>query len=172
MTTAVETGPWQLDPTASTVVVRHRTMWGLVTVKVRFGTVAGRGEVLADGTATGTVTVAADSLDSRNGGRDKHLRSADFLDTGTHPEIVLTVRGAGPLAADGTVPVSGELTVRGVAQPQDLVARVTGAEDGAVTLETEFTVDRERFGMTWNQLGMVRGPATVVATLRFTRTEA
>ncbi len=31
MTAAVETGLWQLDPTASTVGLRHRTLWGLVT---------------------------------------------------------------------------------------------------------------------------------------------
>lgn len=172
MTDAVETGLWQLDPTASTVVVRHRTMWGLETVKVRFGTVAGRGEVLADGTATGTVTIGADSLGSGNGTRDKHLRSADFFGTEQYPEIVFAVGGAGPLAADGTVPVGGELTVRGVTRPQDLTARLTGADPGAVTLETEFTVDREQFGMSWNRLGIMRGRATVTATLRFTRAEA
>lgn len=172
MTDAVETGLWQLDPTASTVVVRHRTMWGLETVKVRFGTVAGSGEVLADGTATGTVTIGADSLGSGNGTRDKHLRSADFLGTEQYPEIVFAVGGAGPPAADGTVPVGGELTVRGVTRPQDLTARLTGADPGAVTLETEFTVDREQFGMSWNRLGIMRGLATVTATLRFTRAEA
>jgi hypothetical protein len=30
-------------------------------------------------------------------------------------------------------------------------------------------VDRERFGMAWNQFGMIRGHATVTASLRFTR---
>ncbi|MHB9858432.1 YceI family protein [Streptomyces sp. YIM S03343] len=172
MTVAVETGLWQLDPTASTVAVRHRTMWGLVTVKGGFGTVGGRGEVQADGSATGTVTIGAASLDTRNGKRDKHLRSADFFDAEQHPEIVFAVRTAGPLTEEGTVPVGGELTVRGITRPQDLTARVTGADTGAVTLETEFTVDREQFGMSWNQLGMLRGLTTVVATLRFTRAEA
>ena len=171
MTAAVETGLWQLDPTASTVAVRHRTLWGLVNVKGTFGTVGGRGEVLPDGSATGTVTLAAASLNTKNAKRDTHLRYSEFFDADQHPEITFAVRGA-ELAEDGTVRVSGELTVRGVSRPQDLTARLTGADAGALTLETEFTVDREQFGMSWNQLGMLRGPTTVAAVLRFTRADA
>ena len=44
MTVTVETGLWQLDPTASTVAVRHKSVWGLVTVRGTFTGVTGRGE--------------------------------------------------------------------------------------------------------------------------------
>ncbi|MEU8028234.1 YceI family protein [Streptomyces sp. NPDC049099] len=169
MTVAVQTGTWQLDSAASTVALRHKTLWGLVTVKGAFTAVTGAGEVRPDGSATGTVTVDAASLDTRHAKRDTHLRSADFLDAGTHPEITFAVRGADRLAGDG-VRITGRLTVRGVSRPVSLTAHLTGASADAVTLEAEFTVDREQFGMGWNQLGMMRGLTTVTAGLRFTRT--
>ncbi|MFE1193422.1 YceI family protein [Streptomyces olivaceoviridis] len=168
MTVAVETGRWQLDPTASTVGLRHKTMWGLVTVKGTFTRVGGTGEVRPDGSATGTVTLDAASLDTKNAKRDVHLRSADFFDAERHPEITFTVRGADRLD-DDTVRVAGQLTVRGVSRPLSLTARLTGVSAGALTLETEFGVDREQFDMGWNRLGMIRGLTTITAALRFTR---
>lgn len=168
MTVAVETGLWQLDPSASTVVLQHRTMWGLVNVKGTFTGVAGQGEVAADGTAGGTITLDVASLDTKNGKRDTHLRSADLFDAANHPEITFVVDRAEP-GEDGTVQVSGVLTVRGNSRPLSFPAKLTGADAGAPTLNAEFVVDRAEFGMGWNQLGMLRGLTTVTTTLRFTR---
>ncbi|MFB6937859.1 YceI family protein [Streptomyces sp. HUAS 31] len=171
MTVAVETGTWQLDSTASTVALRHRTMWGLVTVKGTFAAVAGDGEVRSDGSAVGTITLDATSLDTRSAKRDEHLRSADFFDTANHPEITFSVRSA-ELRDGEEVRIVGQLTVRGISRPKSVTARLVGADDKSLTLEAEFTVDREQFGMGWNQLGMMRGLTTVTGTLRFTRTTA
>ncbi|MET9565220.1 YceI family protein [Streptomyces tauricus] len=168
MTVAVETGLWQLDAVRSAVAIKHKTMWGLVTVKGTFGGVAGEGEVLPDGTARGTVTVDAGSLDTKNGKRDEHLRGADFFDAERHPTLVFAVRGA-VVRADDSVVIDGELTVRGVSRPQAVTATVTESSADAVTLAAEFTVDREQFNLGWNQLGMIRGLTTVTSTLRFTR---
>ncbi|WP_031169076.1 YceI family protein [Streptomyces durhamensis] len=171
MTVAVETGTWQLDPAASTVGLRHKTFWGLVTVKGAFATVAGSGEVGPDGSATGTVTLDAASLDTGHTKRDTHLRSADFLDTDNHPEITFAVRGADRLDGD-QARIAGQLTVRGVSRPLSVTARLSDATADALTLETEFSVDRDQFGMGWNQLGMMRGLTAVTARLRFTRVQA
>lgn len=168
MTVAVETGTWQLDAAASTVGLKHRTMWGLVTVKGTFASFAGAGEVGPGGSATGTLTLDVTSLDTKNAKRDTHLRGADFFDAENHPEITYAVRAA-ELRDGGTVQVSGQLTVRGISRPHGLTARVTRADADAVTLDTEFTVDRAEFGLDWNQMGMMRGLATVTATLRFVR---
>ncbi|MFC9925855.1 YceI family protein [Streptomyces sp. NPDC127190] len=169
MTVAVETGTWQLDPTASTVGLRHKTYWGLATVQGTFATVAGSGVVQPDGSATGTLTLDVASLDTKSAKRDEHLRSADFFDAGRHPEITLAVDSAERQDGD-RVRFSGRLTVRGVAKPVSFTARLSDASAGALTLETEFTVDRERFGVGKNPLGMMSGPTTVTAALRFTRT--
>lgn len=171
MTVAVETGTWQLDATASTVGIKHKTMWGLVTVKGVFAAVTGQGEVRPDGSAVGTLTLDAASVDTKNAKRDKHLKSADFFDVENHPEITFAVRSA-ELQDGDKVHVIGQLTARGISRPQSFTARLVGADADGLTLDAEFSVDREHFGMGWNQLGMIRGLTMVTATLRFTRTAA
>lgn len=171
MTVAVETGTWQLDTVASTVGIKHKTMWGLVTVKGSFGAVSGQGEVRADGSAVGTITLTVASLDTKNAKRDTHLKGADFFDADNHPEITFAVRSA-ELRDGDKVHVVGQLTARGISRPQTLTARLTGADADALTLDAEFSVDRDHFGLGWNQLGMIRGLTTVTTTLRFTRTAA
>ncbi|MFF4032702.1 YceI family protein [Streptomyces sviceus] len=171
MTVAVETGTWQLDRTATTVALKHRTMWGLVAVKGSFSTVDGQGEVRPDGSAVGTVTLDAASLDTKNAKRDAHLRGSDFFDVENHPEITFAVRSA-ELRDGDQVHVVGQLTARGVSRPQSFTARLVDASADAVTLQAEFSVDREQFGLGWNQLGMIRGLTTVTASLRFTRSAA
>jgi polyisoprenoid-binding protein YceI len=146
-------------------------MWGLVTVKGAFTSVTGQGEVRPDGTATGSVTLDAASLDTKNAKRDAHLRSDHFFAADQFPAILFDVRTATRGGGD-TVTVDGRLTVRGITRPQSVTATVTRTEPDAVTLTTEFTVDRGEFGLTWNQLGMMRGLTTVTATLRFQRTAA
>ncbi len=130
-----------------------------------------RGAVLRDGSATGTLTLDAASLDTKHAKRDKHLHGADFFDAENHPEITFAVRGA-ELRDGDTVDVNGQLTVRGISRPTTLTARLTDADADALTLDAEFTVDRDQFGLDWNQMGMMRGLTTVTATLRFTRTPA
>ncbi|MCT9143873.1 YceI family protein [Streptomyces violarus] len=169
MTVAVETGLWQLDTTASTVGIRHKTMWGLVTVKGGFGALSGTGEVRPDGSAAGTLTFDVASLDTGNAKRDTHLRSADFFDTDHHPEITFAARSA-ELRDGDQVHVAGQLTVRGISRPLSLTARLTDGDATGLTLDTEFSVDRDQFGLGWNQLGMIRGRTTVTAALRFVRT--
>ncbi|WP_328479220.1 YceI family protein [Streptomyces sp. NBC_00377] len=171
MTVAVETGLWQLDAGASTVALKHKSMWGLVPVKGVFATVGGGGEVSADGTVTGTLTLDAASIDTKNAKRDAHLRSADFFDVDKYPEITFALR-ASELGADGTARMSGQLTVHGISRPQAVTARVTQADADAVTLDATFTVDRQEFGITTNQLGMMGGLTTITTTLRFTRAVA
>jgi polyisoprenoid-binding protein YceI len=171
MTVAVETGKWQLDASASTVGIRHRTMWGLVTVKGAFGTVGGTGEVRPDGSAVGTLTFDVASLDTGNAKRDTHLRSEHFFDAAHHPTITFAARSA-ELRDGDRVHVAGQLTVRGITRPLSLTARVEKQDAQGLTLASEFQVDREQFGMGWNQLGMIRGRTTVTAALRFTRATA
>ncbi|MFD9460137.1 YceI family protein [Streptomyces sp. NPDC060027] len=171
MTVAIETGLWQLDPAGSTVAIAHRTMWGLVTVKGTFGGVTAEGEIRPDGRAHGVVTLDATSLDTKNAKRDEHLRGSDFFDAENNPTLAFAVDDA-VVRQDDSVDITGRLTVRGESRPQAITARVTESSTDAVSLTTEFTVDREQFGMGWNQLGMIRGRTTVTATLAFTRTPA
>ncbi|MES5818464.1 YceI family protein [Streptomyces sp. RG80] len=171
MTVAVETGTWQLDTTASTVAIKHKSIWGLITVKGAFTAVTGQGEVRPDGSAVGTLTLAVASLDTKNPKRDTHLKGPDFFDADNHPELTFAVRSA-ELRDGDKVHVIGQLTARGISRPLTLTARLTGVDADALTLDAEFSVDRNQFGMGWNQLGMIARLTTVTTTLRFTRTAA
>ncbi len=169
MTTQPTPGSWTLDPASSHIGLRHKTFWGLANVVGGFGTIEGSGAIGADGTATGRVSVDAASLDTKNAKRDKHLRSKDFFDVEAHPRIVFeatTVRSTSATSAA----VEGELTVRGQVRKLDFPAKVEAADADAVVLTGEVQIDRADFGMTWNQLGMLKSPATIDFSLRFTRT--
>jgi polyisoprenoid-binding protein YceI len=159
---------WQLDPAGSSAAIRHKTIWGLVTVRGSFTGIRGTGQIHADGSASGRIEIDAASIDTKNAKRDTHLRSADFFHADAHPQIVAEI---GPVTRldDEHAAVAGTLTVNGITRPVHLTAKLTEATDQAVTLQAETEIDRADFGMTWNQLGMVKGNAAVSVIARFTR---
>ena len=109
------TGSWILDPARSQVLLETRHTWGLLPLHGVFREVTGNGTVTAAAQVTGTITVAAGSIDTKNKRRDKDLRSAKLFDIANHPDITYTVEGAQP--ASGGVQVTGSLTVRGRTRP-------------------------------------------------------
>jgi polyisoprenoid-binding protein YceI len=160
-------GNWTLDPSRSKVALRSKSVWGLVTVKGVFGQVAGQGTVSATGDATGTITVATDSLDTKMKKRDEHLRSADFFDAASHPSITFTADQVRP--SGHGVTVTGSLTVRGTTRPLSFDAQVSSTDDREVWLDGEVQVDRTDFGLTWNQMGMASVHNAITVHAVFTR---
>lgn len=59
------------------------------------------------------VTIEAASVNTRNEGRDKHIRSADFFDAENHPTIKFQSKRV-EKAGEGLLRVVGDLTLRGV----------------------------------------------------------
>ena len=101
------------------------------------------------------VDIVAASLDTRDSGRDEHLRSADFFDVANHPTITYRSTSVRP-ASKGTWAVEGELTVAGVTRSVSLeVSFEGGAKDpwgGArIGFAATAEVNREDFGLVWNQ---------------------
>ena len=149
---AAFTGSWTLDASRSAIGLRSRSMWGLAPVKGTFREVTGSGTVAADGQVSGTVTVTAASVDTKIAKRDTHLRSADFFDTGNHPDLTVTVEGIRPSGLG--VAVTGALTVRDRTRPLSFDAAAYFQGDGEIWLDAEIHVNRADFGLTWNQMGM------------------
>src|SRR6266436_5740727 len=114
-------GSWTLDTARSEVRLKSRSMWGLAPVKGVFREVTGNGTVSAAGEVTGTITVAARSVDTKNKKRDEHLRSADFFDVARTPDITFAAEQVTP-SAEG-VTVTGTLTVAGRTRPASFTAR-------------------------------------------------
>jgi polyisoprenoid-binding protein YceI len=87
--------------------------------------------------------------------RDNHLRSGDFLDAEKYPELTFrSTRVAEPKGEK--FHLVGELTIRDVTREVTLDVEFDGVavspwgqEVVAFTASTE--IDREEFGITWNQ---------------------
>ncbi|WP_416904785.1 YceI family protein [Micromonospora echinospora] len=149
------TGVYAIDPSHSRIgfVARH----AMVT-KVRGSFNDFEGRVVFDGddpSATEvTVTIQANSIDTRNAQRDEHLRSNDFLAMETHPEITFVstaFRQTGP----DTFDLTGDLTVRGVTHPVTVPFTYEGAATDPfgnlrVGFEGSVTINRRDYGVTWN----------------------
>jgi polyisoprenoid-binding protein YceI len=160
------TGEWALDPGASSIRLTSKSM-GLFRVTGEFREVEGHGTVSPDGQVEGQLTVAAASVDTKNARRDEHLRSADFFDTDSNPDITFTVDGIRP--AGHGVAVRGWLTVRGHTRPLSFEATASGQADGEIWLDAEVPVNRADFDLTWNLLGMVSLYNVIAVHAVFTR---
>jgi len=167
-TAELSVGHWTLDAPASSVGIRNKSMWGLVTVKATFAKVSGVGETLADGSATGTLTVTAASVSSGKSKLDTHLRSVDFFDVEKFPDFTFAAERVVRKTAD-SAEVTGQLTVLGNSRPLSFTVRTAAAGSDEVALTAEVDIDRADFGMTWNRGGMLKSPTTVVLSLRFIR---
>jgi polyisoprenoid-binding protein YceI len=161
-------GSWVLDATRSSVEIKHKSMWGLATVRAAFTRLSGEGEIGLDGSAHGTLTIETASIHSKQAKLDNHLRSADFFDVERYPAFTFA---ATDVVTDnpGTAEVTGHLTVLGTTRPLTFSARTTTAGPDDVTLRSEVVIDRNDFGMGWNRAGMIKGLTTVTLTTRFTR---
>jgi polyisoprenoid-binding protein YceI len=146
-------GTWVLDPSHSEVTfsVRH-----MMISKVR-GTFAVKSATMTapenplDATVVATVDVA--SIDTKDEGRDGHLRSADFFDVENYP--TMEFRSTGVRIEDGDMLVDGDLTIRGTTKPVtfsfDFGGFGTdpwGNYKAGATAKT--VINREDFGLTWN----------------------
>lgn len=147
------TGTWQIDPSHSEVgfSVRHL---GISKTRGRFGAFSGE-LVVAEQPEQSRVTVEIDaaSVDTKDTGRDEHLRSADFLDVAAFPTLAFATTGV--VQRGVRWEVSGELTIRGVTRPVVLDTEVAGLvtdpwgnDRVGFTASTE--INREDFGLTWN----------------------
>ena len=148
-------GTWTVDPSHSEVgfVVRHLMV---SKVKGRFADVSGTITVAEDvlqSSVEATAQVA--SIDTRDANRDTHLRSADFFDAETCPE--LTFRSTALRAKGSDFELDGDLTIRGVTKPVTFALEYNGASanplaQGAATagFSAETEINRKDFGLEWN----------------------
>jgi polyisoprenoid-binding protein YceI len=163
-------GDWVLDPRESTIRLKNKSMAGLARVNGVFREISGTGTVWPNGEVTGTLTVAAASIDTRNARRDKHLRSADFFDSDNNPDVTFTVNSVQP-AGEGAA-VTGALTVRGRSRQLSFDAAAAIQDNGAIWLDAEMVINRADFGLTWNVMALTSMTNTLTIHAVFTRKEA
>ena len=150
------TGTYDIDPAHSSLefAAKHAMV---TTVRGRFSDFDG--VIRIDGAnpenSSAEVRIRVDSLDSRSGQRDEHLRSADFFDIERHPEITFTSTRAARGKRDGEYVLWGDLAIKGVTREVELSLDYTGAATDPwggqrVGFEGATTVNRKDWGLNWN----------------------
>lgn len=147
-------GTFELDPSHSHVGFSVRHMMG--KVRGRFASFSGTVTIAEDPIASSVdVTIDVGSIDTRDEQRDGHLRSPDFFDAESHPKM--TYRSTGLTSkGEGRYRAQGELTIKGVTRPVplDLTFEGVGVDpwgNQRSGFSATAEIDREEFGLTWNQ---------------------
>jgi polyisoprenoid-binding protein YceI len=150
------TSTWNIDPvhTVAEFKVRHMA---ISNVKGVFATVAGSLTLNAVELSQSHVeaTIDATSIETRDAGRDTHLKSVDFLDTEKFPTLTFAstiVRQVRP----GELTVEGELTIRDVTRTVafDVEGPTPPEKDPwgnlRVAVSATTRISRKEFGLVWN----------------------
>ncbi|GFG63871.1 hypothetical protein MKUB_13610 [Mycobacterium kubicae] len=161
-------GTWSLLPDRSTITFKIKNMWGLVNVKGKFTEFSGTGELADGGAVSGRVEVRVESIDSGIGRRDRHLLSADFFDAERYPQITVDITALQPTAGR-RADLQAQFTIKGNTEAVPFPAAVTELDDGSVRISGEATLDRAKFGLDWNKLGVMSESVKVAAELVFER---
>ena len=148
------TGHWDIDPSHSRL--GFSTRHAMVSrVRGAFNDVSGFADIaedLADSTAA--VIIQTASVDTRSEGRDEHLRSADFFDVETYPEIRFASSAIDEVD-EGSYIVTGELTIRDMRKTVSIPLELIGVDTDPfgnlrAGLEGTRRIDRKDWGVTWN----------------------
>ncbi len=153
--TTIPTGTYTIDPTHSRIgfVARH----AMVTkVRGSFNEFDGTGSFDAENPAASRLqlTIQAASIDTRNADRDGHLKSNDFFDMDTYPEITFASTAV-EQTDDDEYRVTGDLTIKGVTKPVTIDFEYDGTAvdpygNTRIGLEGKTTVNRKDWGVNWN----------------------
>ncbi|UQS24371.1 YceI family protein [Amycolatopsis thermalba] len=140
-------GAYRIDAAASRLSFRTRHFFGLGPVRGSFRLREGQVRV-ADpvGGSEVVATIDAASIDTGNSGRDRTVRSGQYLDTSRHPDITFTSAAAERDGAGWVL--RGTLTVRGTSGPLDVVVDSVIAEGPRLRARARSRVDRYAFGVT------------------------
>lgn len=157
---------WIVDPTHSEVHFKIKHLV-ISTVTGSFKKFDGSFEASKDDLSDAQIsfTVDASSIDTNNEQRDGHLKSADFFDAETYPELKFVSTSIDKKDDDEYV-LTGDLTIRNVTKPVELKVEYGGqTQDTYGQTKAGFDVsgkiDRQEFGLKWS--GMTEAGGLVVS---------
>ncbi len=146
---------YTVDPVHSEVTFQIRHL--VSTVRGKFDTFEGTVVMDPDDPAASRVdfSIDASSIDTGVDKRDTHLRSEDFFYVEKFPRITFASQKVEPSGKDA-YDVTGTLTMRGVAKQVTLPVKFLGTAgdpwgNTRAGFSTSTTLDRQEFGIKWNQ---------------------
>jgi polyisoprenoid-binding protein YceI len=161
-------GSWTLVPSESSVGLKAKAMWGVMSVKGTFSELAGRATVAADGGVTGRLEVKSASINTKMKKRDAHLRSDDFFASDRFPDIVFDIDQV-TLTTSG-LKVAGRLSVRERTVRLEFPAVVADFGSGRIGIDTEVQVDRSELGLSYRGKGATEMNNALIIHAVFART--
>lgn len=145
---------WEIDPTHSHVNFSVKHMM-FSTVRGSFKVFSGKLHIDEQNPAASWVEAQADtaSVDTSDGNRDNHLRSADFFDAEQFP--VLSFKSTNVERAGDGYKVTGDLTIHGVTKSVVFDAEYLGQGKNpwgasVAGLSATTKINRRDFGLTWS----------------------
>ncbi|WP_269859132.1 YceI family protein [Streptomyces sp. RPT161] len=149
------TGAYTIDTTHSEIgfAVRHAMV---TTVRGQFSEYEGK--LHLDGSdptrSTAEVVIKVASIDTNQEQRDGHLRTGDFFDAETYPEITFRSTSAQQIDAE-TYRLTGDLTIKGTSKPVSIDFTFNGSAkdlygNERVGFEGSATINRTDWGLSYN----------------------
>ena len=145
-TQAVPTGTWTVDKVHSDVAFAVDYMAGTFS-----GSFADFDASVTDGVLKGSAKVA--SVQVKDPNLEGHLQGPDFFDAERYPELSFESKS---IDRDGDdVKIDGEITIKGHTEPVEITGVINDPIDDPYGgtrfgLKAEAKVDRDKFGVSWN----------------------
>ncbi len=150
------TRTWGIDPTHSEVQFKIRHLM-ITNVSGSFNIFQASVETEGEDFSKARVTFTADveSISTGSEQRDGHLKSPDFFDAATYPQIKFTTTKSEAVDNDGSYNLYGDLTIRDVTKNVKMSVEFGGVvKDAYGNTKAGFTINgkinRKDFGLTWN----------------------
>ncbi len=150
------TTTWNIDPAHTVAEFKVKHMM-IANVKGHFSRVSG--VLIRDESDRASdrveATIEAASIETRDGQRDAHLKSADFFDVEKFPTLHFKSTGI-RVVDEGELSVEGDLTIRGVTRKVRFAVEgpTPPAKDPwgntRIGLSASTKINRKDFGLTWN----------------------
>ncbi|MBC6700530.1 YceI family protein [Hymenobacter puniceus] len=157
---------WALDPMHSEVQFKVKHLV-ISTVTGSFKQFSGSATTEDDTFDNAQVqfTAQIDSIDTNQAQRDEHLKSAEFFDAATYPELSF-VSTSFVKEGEGEYKLTGNLTLHGVTQPITLDVEYGGQAgdfygNQKAGFEVSGKINRKDFGLTWS--GITEAGSIVVS---------
>ena len=149
--------PWEFDPAHTGVHFKVRHLM-ISSVRGEFEKVSGK--IVYDESdvtkSSADIAIETASINTRVAKRDEHLRSPDFLDVAKYPAITFRSKRV-EKAGDGTLKMTGDLTIRGVSKEVVLTVEGPSPEikdpmgNRRVGGQAATKINRKDFGLVWNK---------------------